>query len=155
MDLLKHLYRQIQWSIATFGPANRRGTEGVIDHIRKEIEEVQADPGDLEEWVDLILLSFDGAWRSGHIPLEIIEAIEAKQFKNENRKWPDWRTAESGKAIEHINEFTTRVGYFRLGQIYCDDCPLEVQGPCNSCTCCGGTERNELYDTYRVRCNHG
>jgi hypothetical protein len=29
-------------------------------------------------------------------------ALKAKQTKNENREWPDWRTAAPGKAIEHI-----------------------------------------------------
>lgn len=49
-------------------------------------------------------LAFDGAWRSGHTPEQIVAAIEAKQTKNEGRTWPDWRTAEPGKAIEHVRE---------------------------------------------------
>jgi transcriptional regulator with XRE-family HTH domain len=32
---------------------------------------------------------------------EFAAAIEAKQTKNEGRNWPDWRTVEQGKAIEH------------------------------------------------------
>lgn len=30
-----------------------------------------------------------------------LDAIEAKQTHNEGRRWPDWRTAEPGKASEH------------------------------------------------------
>jgi hypothetical protein len=56
----------------------------------------------LSEWVDVILLALDGAWRSGASPEQIAFAIAAKQIKNESRKWPDWRTAEPGKAIEHV-----------------------------------------------------
>ena len=102
-DLLTHLRRQIQFSERTFGPGDR--TDGVCDHIRKELREVQDDAGagvpTLPEWVDVIILAFDGAWRSGASPEQIVEAIVAKQAKNERRRWPDWRTAELGKAIEH------------------------------------------------------
>lgn len=99
-DLIEHLYRQRSFSEKTFGPGTR--TDGVLDHIAKESAEVRAKPLDLEEWVDLILLSLDGAWRAGHEPEAIAAAIEAKQAKNESRAWPDWRTADTGKAIEHI-----------------------------------------------------
>jgi hypothetical protein len=99
MNLHDHLTRQMAFSLKTFGPGSR--TKGVIDHIRKELEEVEAAPFDLKEWVDLILLSLDGAWRAGYTPGQICCAIEAKMTKNENRKWPDWRTAEPDKAIEH------------------------------------------------------
>ena len=58
--------------------------------------------GELEEWVDVIILAMDGAWRCGHTPEQIASAIVAKQTKNEGRTWPDWRTAEPGKAIEHV-----------------------------------------------------
>ena len=34
-------------------------------------------------------------------PEQIAAAIVAKQTKNELRKWPDWRTADPNKAIEH------------------------------------------------------
>lgn len=99
LDLVQHLYRQRAFSLNTFGPGPR--TKGVIDHITKELKEIEAEPTDLYEWVDLVLLSLDGAWRAGHSPEAIAEAINAKQAKNEARKWPDWRTADPDKAIEH------------------------------------------------------
>lgn len=99
-DLITHLNRQKEFSEKTFGPGMR--TAGVIDHIRKELEEVSATPNDLEEWVDLVLLSFDGAWRSGHTPEQIAAGIETKQTKNEGRTWPDWRTADPDKGIQHV-----------------------------------------------------
>ena len=101
-DLVKHLYRQRDFSRKTFGPGDR--TEGVVDHIRKELCEIEHDPDDIEEWVDVIILAFDGAWRAGWAPEEIVEALVAKQTKNEGRVWPDWRTAPAGKAIEHVRE---------------------------------------------------
>ncbi len=94
-----HLTRQMLWSRATFGPGRR--TAGVIAHIRKELLEVEADPTDLREWVDVIILAFDGAWRSGHHPEQIIAAVKEKQALNEARSWPDWRECSEDQVIEH------------------------------------------------------
>lgn len=103
-DLVSHLRRQAEFSARTFGPGQR--THGVCDHIRKELREVEEDAAagnqTLDEWVDVIILGFDGAWRSGATPEQIVAAIEAKQAKNEARTWPDWRTADPNKAIEHV-----------------------------------------------------
>ena len=94
-----HLANQRAWSLRTFGPGTR--LLGVLDHIRKELAEIEADPTDLREWVDVIILAFDGAWRAGWEPQQIIDAIKAKQAKNEARTWPDWRTMSPDQAIEH------------------------------------------------------
>lgn len=99
-DLIAHLRRQQQFSLNTFGPGIR--TAGVSDHIRKELLEIEKAPTDVTEWVDVILLAFDGAWRCGASPEQIASAIAAKQTKNECRNWPDWRTADPNKAIEHV-----------------------------------------------------
>ncbi len=98
-DILAHLQRQREFSEHTFGPGAR--TAGICDHIRKELKEIEADPGDLTEWIDVVILAFDGAWRAGGSPQQIIDAIVAKQTKNEGRTWPDWRTVPADKAIEH------------------------------------------------------
>lgn len=102
MNIIEHLYHQIEWSKKIFGPGPRPA--GICDHIRKELIEIEAEPDVLEEWVDVVILAFDGAWRAGYSPEEIVAAIEAKQTKNEGRKWPDWRTAKHGEAIEHIRD---------------------------------------------------
>lgn len=98
-DLVAHLHRQRAFSERTFGPGAR--TAGVLDHIRKELAEVEAAPGDVSEWVDLVILALDGAWRAGHEPQAIVDALVAKQTRNESRTWPDWRTVDPTKAIEH------------------------------------------------------
>ncbi|WP_424195470.1 dATP/dGTP pyrophosphohydrolase domain-containing protein [Ampullimonas aquatilis] len=95
-----HLQRQREWSEVTFGPGAR--TQGVVDHIRKELVEILDNPSDITEWIDVVILALDGAWRAGASPQQIIDTIVAKQTKNENRKWPDWRTANPDKAIEHV-----------------------------------------------------
>jgi len=103
-DLVQHLYRQAAFSARTFGPGDR--TTGVCDHIRKELIEVQdaenSGTPTLPEWIDVIILGFDGAWRSGATPEQIVAALESKHGRNEHRIWPDWRTADPTKAIEHV-----------------------------------------------------
>ncbi len=98
-DFHAHLARQAEFSLKTFGQGAR--TAGVCDHIRKELLEIEADPLDLKEWIDVVILALDGAWRCGGSPAQIIDGIVAKQSKNEGRNWPDWRTADPDKAIEH------------------------------------------------------
>jgi hypothetical protein len=118
LDLVKHIARQITFSRTNFGPARGHvngdiripsahlATLGVIDHLKKELVEVERCPGDLSEWIDVIILAIDGAWRAGFSAEEITMGLLTKQIKNERRRWPDWRTATPGKAIEHIKEDT-------------------------------------------------
>lgn len=100
MNLVNHIKRQREFSLSTFGPFN--GATGVLDHLKKELVEVEENPEDLFEWIDVIILAIDGALRSGFTAEEIAQALFRKQVINENREWPDWRTVEPGKAIEHV-----------------------------------------------------
>ena len=111
MDLQQHLLRQMAFSHATFGPGQRTG--GVVDHIRKELIEVVQANGEAAEWVDVVILALDGLTRqiafadgdrvSPHDVARIAcNMILGKQTRNEARNWPDWRTADKDKAIEHI-----------------------------------------------------
>ena len=103
-DLRSHLVHQREWSEQTFGPGER--AKGVVEHIRKELREIEENPSDLEEWIDVVILALDGAWRSGATPDEIIGTLVGKQAKNEKREWPDWRTFTEGQAIEHVKATT-------------------------------------------------
>ncbi len=102
MNFIKFIERQKEWSEKTFGPGNR--AEEIIDHIGKELKEIQESPNDLEEWIDVVALALDGAWRAGFTPKQIAAKLEEKQGVNAQRDWPDWRKAEPGKAIEHIRD---------------------------------------------------
>lgn len=99
-DLVAHLHRQRAFSLRTFGPGER--TAANLDHIRKELAEIEANPNDTVEWVDVVLLALDGAWRHGATPEHICRVLAAKQAKNEARTWPDWRTSPADKAICHV-----------------------------------------------------
>ncbi|OWZ93669.1 hypothetical protein B9J07_12820 [Sinorhizobium sp. LM21] len=98
-DLERYYERQIGWSRETFGPALRTG--GIIDHIRKELREIEQEPHDLSEWVDVVILAMDGFWRHGGKAPDLFPALLAKQQKNMARVWPDWRTMSEDSAIEH------------------------------------------------------
>ncbi len=117
VDLEQHLLRQMAWSHATFGPGQRM--DGVIDHIRKELIEVIESDGAADEWVDVVILALDGLTRKlafietenyierrdpEGVAAKACERIKLKQRRNESRTWPDWRTADPGKAIEHIKK---------------------------------------------------
>ena len=110
-DLEAHLKRQMAFSHATFGPGERM--QGVIDHIRKELIEVEEANGESSEWVDVVILALDGLTRrlayvngnrrDAKLVAEIAcHMIEGKQTCNEERVWPDWRSSEPNKAITHI-----------------------------------------------------
>lgn len=100
--LVNHLRRQREFSLKTFGPGAR--SKGLVDHIRKELFEVEENPGDVFEWIDIVILGFDGALRAGYEPHEIVAALVAKQKANEARQWPDWRLANPDEAIEHVRD---------------------------------------------------
>ena len=113
MNLKQHLIRQMVFSKATFGPGKR--TNGVLDHISKEIDEVRESNGSPEEWVDLVILSLDGltralwgdnedGWSADIAAEQAVSLIKNKQAVNEGRDWPDWRSSDPEKAIEHVRE---------------------------------------------------
>ena len=125
-DLKQHLMRQMAFSHATFGPGKR--TSGVVDHIRKELTEVQNADNYTRplEWSDVVILALDGLTRDlsfstpvgmdltqpatfastkrrdpNEVADEAIQIILAKHRKNEARDWPDWRQSDPSRAIEH------------------------------------------------------
>jgi len=83
MNLIDYITRHIHWSRATFGRSV--STTRLTNHIRKELLEIEAAPHDLEEWVDVIILALDGAWRAGYNAPDIASMLEAKQAKNKSR----------------------------------------------------------------------
>jgi hypothetical protein len=99
IDIETYYATQVEWSRNTFGPALR--TKGIINHITKELREIEAKPHDLSEWVDVIMLAMDGFWRHGGKPEDLMPSMLAKQAKNMARTWPDWRGINEDTAIEH------------------------------------------------------
>jgi hypothetical protein len=99
-DMAAFFDAKAAWSLATFGPGDRY--EGVVAHIRKELGEIEKDPTDLVEWVDVALLAMDGAWRAtGADGERFVEALLAKHRENLARKWA--RPGPDG-VIEHVRD---------------------------------------------------
>ena len=97
------LWGQIRdWSKATFGPGRR--TKGLLEHIRRELDEVAAAPDDLVEWVDVVLLAFDGYWRHGGTPEGFMDMVRYKFSVNQARKWPP--PAPDDEPNHHVEEPT-------------------------------------------------
>ena len=99
-ELIDYLDQQMVWSRETFGAGKR--TLGIVDHIRKELEEIIKDPCDVEEWCDVIILALDGAWRAGHSSQAIWESLRVKQMDNFDREWPAPESEDV--AVEHMRE---------------------------------------------------
>lgn len=85
-DIVAYMKAHLEWSLKTFGTGHR--TEGLLRHIEKEIAEVRSDPLNVFEWVDIVILSLDGALRAGASPEMIRDALWAKQRVNMNRVYP-------------------------------------------------------------------
>lgn len=98
--IIDYLEKHIAWSLATFGAGQKANS--ILAHIEKELAEIRQEPRNLEEWIDVIILGFDGAWRAGYTPQEIVSALQLKQAVNFNRRWqiPDSLDAP----IEHVRE---------------------------------------------------
>lgn len=98
-----YLRRHVEWGHATFGtPADGRGPLGPLDHLKKELAEIEEDPHDLKEWTDAIILSIDGFLRAGGKVTMVLPMLFSKQTINAMREWPDWRAMDPDKAIEHV-----------------------------------------------------
>lgn len=106
MSFETYLNDREKWSIETFGPVDyQRDTraESIAGHIRKELLEIRCSPNDLEEWIDVISLALDGAFRcAGAASDQILPALVAKLEKCKLRTWPGWRTQTPGQPIEHV-----------------------------------------------------
>lgn len=86
LDLVHYLRDQMQWSKQTFGCGTR--TEPLLKHIEKEVQEVRESNGDdLYEWIDIIILAFDGALTHGFDPGEVAFALRHKLEINKKRTY--------------------------------------------------------------------
>ncbi len=93
-----YLKSQATWSAKTFGLGLR--TVGITTHIMKELAEIRAEPTDLEEWIDVMILALDGYWRAGGLPEDLMNRLIDKQITNFNRQWP--APQPEHMATEHI-----------------------------------------------------
>lgn len=108
-DLAAFFDAKTAWSRETFGPGDRYA--GVVKHIRKELDEIEAEPSEAVEWIDVVLLAMDGAWRSAGLDGgEFVAVLKAKDGANRMRTWPDWRTLKPGEVSEHVKPAPSNPG---------------------------------------------
>ena len=101
MSLEAHIRRQNE-HISRYRRSGS-GVKDVLTAIRYEIYTLSVDSQTLQPWLTIVFLGLTGACLTGQSPESIERAIAEKLQKNEQRKWPDWRTVGTDRAIEHIN----------------------------------------------------
>lgn len=98
-----------RWAQETFGEGMR--VDGCVNHIRSELEEILADPADVTEWCDVMILALNGATRAArtHLPdtasdedvaAYTLDALQAKMRRNYRRTWA--RAADG--LVRHVSE---------------------------------------------------
>lgn len=98
--LTAHLERQRAFSLRTFGPGER--TAGVVAHIRKELAEIAADPDDVVEYADVVILAFDGAMRAGHAPAAVADAFLVTLARNEGNAYVAFAVEDAARAPQDV-----------------------------------------------------
>ena len=101
-ELCEYLNKHKNWSVKTFGEG--KFTLGLIKHIKKELDEILADPLDTREWIDVIILALDGYWRHGGAIELIMQDLCKKQEINFLRKYP--KPTSEDEPTEHIYDNT-------------------------------------------------
>lgn len=106
----KLLAVQIPWSMSCFHHGKR--TLGIIEHIKRELLEIENAPDDPKEWSDVVLLAIDGLWRclygrnySEQVDLinACVNAVREKQLINLAREWNE--PVDDSHAVAHkMNE---------------------------------------------------
>lgn len=103
-DFAMFFNQKADWSRRIFGESY----DGVIKHLRKEVEEAAQNPSSLEEWVDVANLAMDGAMRHAGADGEaFVAALLAKHQKNINRTWKK----DSEGVASHVGDEERMVGF--------------------------------------------
>lgn len=90
---------QAVWSQATFGTDQTRGPIGPLKHLEKEAREAQAEPGDVTEYADCLLLVLDAARRAG-FPVRVLVAAATEKLRvNQARSWP---ASKGDEPVKHV-----------------------------------------------------
>jgi hypothetical protein len=90
-----------EWSQKTFGNDDERGPKGPLNHLRKECLEAIADPTDIMEFADCLILLDDAARRAGFTNEQLHKAALVKVQINRSRTY----LKPTGDDIsEHVRE---------------------------------------------------
>lgn len=73
-----------KWAAKTFPSAT---TQSALHHLKEEIKEVEADPTDVMEYADMLMLVMEAARLSGFSADDILKAFAQKHEINKSRIW--------------------------------------------------------------------
>jgi hypothetical protein len=111
----------MRWSNNTFGIGPR--FKGNMEHIRRELAEIEANPTDATEYADVIILTADTAMRQGISPHALCKALEEKQLVNFERKWnvvsDDEPATHKPECLPRCHEFRYSACKDMMKCIYC------------------------------------
>jgi hypothetical protein len=91
------------WSVETFGDEVEKGPTGPLKHLKKECDEALADPYDITEYADLLILVMDASWRAGFSLRQLREATLNKIEVLKTREYarvPDGEISEHNRALD-------------------------------------------------------
>ena len=71
-----------------------------LEHLRREVVELQASPTDLSEWADVLILFLGSANKAGLAATELIAIAHEKMAINEKRQWPS--TPDAAGVYHHL-----------------------------------------------------
>jgi hypothetical protein len=100
MTIREYVVEHKAWSEETFGKGEH--TEGLLKHITKKVEEVRKCPSDAMEWIDIIILAFDGVLRVGFTAEQVVSALIEKQNINRSRAYP--KITDPSQPTEHLQQ---------------------------------------------------
>lgn len=87
-----------EFSYKTFGTKQERGPNGPLEHLRREVDEVIAEPKDRMEYADCFLLLLDAYNRAELGDLfNLINDANVKLEINKNRVWK-----KEGLIYQHV-----------------------------------------------------
>lgn len=94
--LRKFQHDTFQWAKATFPEAT---TETCFNHLKREIKEILADPSDMTEWADGLMLYLQAASYSGVNVDELLPYMQDKFAVNKQR---DWGKKDNEGVYQHV-----------------------------------------------------
>jgi len=101
IDLGRFIDDKAEWSRRTFGiEYNHRR---ILNHIRKELVEIEEDPSDPMEWVDVIFLALDGLSRQGLWGAQVVALMQDKHKINLGRTFAPF-DPHSDQPGEHVRD---------------------------------------------------
>ena len=91
----KLFFKMTDWSERTFP---QRTNHSILTHMRRELDEIEESPGNIEEWADVMLLLMHGLMEQGFYLKDLLQGVISKFSKNTELKW---KSPDEHGVVEH------------------------------------------------------